>query len=140
MDIVKFKEKLLAFDFSNEMINATDLLKLNPDKKMATYLRRKSTKELIQALESDVQNSHITILETVIGNYKDGRTQGTWMHKTLAIDFAAWLSVEFRIFVYNTFEQAVKVMLAEHQEKIYDQQRQLDYFWDKEDQKDLYNR
>lgn len=140
MDIVKFKEKLLAFDFNNEMINATDLLKLNPEKKMATYLRRKSTKELIKALESDVQNSHITILETVIGNYKDGRTQGTWMHKTLAIDFAAWLSVEFRIFVYNTFEQAVKVMLAEHQEKIYDQQRQLDYFWDKEDQNDLYRR
>lgn len=140
MEIVKFKEKLLAFDFSKEMVNATDLLKLNPNKRMADYLKLKQTKELIEALESDVDNSRVTVIEVVRGNYSDGRSQGTWMHRLLAYDFAAWLSIDIRLFIYNTFDQFIQKEMSKLNDKLDTQQRQLDYFWDKEDIKDLYRR
>ncbi len=124
MKIEKFKEKLIAFDFESEMVNATDMLKAYPDKKINNFLRSKQTKDFISILESDTLKS-----ATVIK--KGGTEQGTWMHKLLSLKFAAWLNPEFELFVYKTFESVLK-------DKLKTQQRELDYFWDKEDNKDLY--
>lgn len=132
MEIKKFKEKLIAFDVENDQVNATDLLKAYNESKLpnqsnkmiADYLRLKSTKEYKEVLESDMG---IPILKV----NKGGINQGTWMHRLLAYDFAAWLSAKFRLFVFKVFDQAIN-------EKLKNQQRQLDYFWDKSDQKDLY--
>lgn len=44
---------------------------------------------------SEMRNS--PALEVVQGNFVAGRTQGTWMHHLLALDFARWLSPEFSI-------------------------------------------
>ena len=135
MNIEKFNSSLIAFDFDNEMVNATDMAK-NYGKRPVDFLKLESTEAFIEALKSDVSQNNIINFEPVItikGNYSDGRSQGTWMTKLLAYKFASWLDPKFEVFVYRTFENVVN-------EKIKNQQRQLDYFWDKEDIKDLYKR
>lgn len=135
MEIKKFENSLIAFDFESEFVNTTDMGK-KYNKRPIDFLRLDSTKAFINALESEVSQDHIIGFEavkTIRGKFSDGRSQGTWMHKTLALKFAAWLEPKLEVFVYMTFEKVIK-------EKLLGQQRQLDYFWDKEDINDLYKR
>jgi hypothetical protein len=124
MKIEKFKDRLIAFDFESEMVNATDMLRAFPNKRMNDFLNLRVTKEYKEYLES---KTGIPVLIVKYG----GSEHGTWMQRRLAYDLAAWLSVEFKDFIYRIFDKAV-------QERLENQQRQLDYFWDKSDQKDLY--
>lgn len=126
MKIEKFKNQLIAFDFDNEMVNATDMIKSFPEKRINNFLRNQQTKDFIRVLESDT-----LISATIIK--QGGTEQGTWMHKLLAYKFAAWLSAEFELFVYKTFDNVLR-------EELNYKQIQLDYFWDKQDQEDLYRR
>jgi hypothetical protein len=126
MKIEKYKDKLIAFDFDSETVNATDMLKAFPNKRMSDFLSLKATKEYTEYLKS---KTGIPVLTVKHG----GTGHGTWMHRKLAYDFAAWLSVDFKDFIYEIFDSVV-------QERLDDQQRQLDYFWDREDHKDLYRR
>lgn len=133
MEIKKFENSLIAFDFESEIINANDMSK--PFKKRPVdFLKLESTKAFIDTLECEVNKNNITdfkAVTTIKGNYSDGRSQGTWMCRLLALKFAAWLDPRIEIFVYSVFDKYMK-------EKLENQQRQLDYFWDKSDQKDLY--
>jgi hypothetical protein len=123
MDIKKFENNLIAFDFDNEIVNATDMIKAFPEKKMNNFLRNQQTKDFIHELELITP---ISVIKTNVGKYG-----GTYMSKLLAYKFAAWLSPKFELFVFQTFDKVI-------QEKLTNQQRQLDYFWDKQDQNDLY--
>jgi hypothetical protein len=126
MDIKKFQNQLIAFDFDNEIINATDIIKAFPNKRINDFLNNKQTIDFINVLES------VTVIPATVVK-QGGLEQGTWMNKLLAYKFASWLSPEFELFVYKTFDSALK-------EKLNTQQRQLDYFWDKQDQSDLYTK
>jgi hypothetical protein len=133
MEIKQFENNLIAFDLDSEIVNATDMAK-RYGKRTVDFLKLDSTIAFIEALKSDVTLSNITNFEPVItvrGNFADGRSQGTWMYKLLAYKFAAWLNPEFEIFIYRVFDNFLN-------EKLRNQQRQLDYFWDKSDIKDLY--
>jgi hypothetical protein len=116
----------IAFDFDTEMIRATDMLKAYPGIKMNDFFKLDSTKAFIALLKSTTVNP----IRIVRGG--DPSKQGTWMHKLLAYKFAAWLSPEFELFVYNIFDKAI-------QNQMTDQQKHLDYFWNKQDQNDIYN-
>ena len=133
MKIEKFKNKLIAFDYNSDMVNATDMIKCFPKKKMNNFLRQKQTQDFIEVLEERVETLKSVSVdgETLIVR-RGGSKQGTWMNKLLALKFAAWLSPEFELFVFEVFHNYLA-------DKINNQQRQLDYFWDKSDQKDLYN-
>ncbi len=136
MEIKKFKEKLIAFDLLNDVVNATDMAKVY-NKKPADFLRLKETKAFIDALKSDMNEIHITY-ETVKGRHSDGRSQGTWMGELLAIKFAAWLDPNFELFIYKVFQNELKTAIDNLVNKNKRQQLELDYFWDKEDNTDLY--
>ena len=138
MDIKKFKEKGISFDFDNDIVNATDMMKNFPEKKMNNFLRKKQTKEFIKVLE--VKHKNLNTLKSASLDFKAvttikgnaiGRKQGTWMHKILALKFAAWLSPEFELFVFETFENRLneKIRNAEIMESI---------AWNKLDNNDLY--
>lgn len=129
MEIKKFENSLIAFDLNNDRVNATDMAKAY-NKRPTDFLRLKETKAFIDALISDVSENHFTY-ETVKGQHSDGRSQGTWMGEILALKFAAWLDPNFELFVFKTFRGVLK-------EKLKSQQYQLDYFWDKQDNNDLY--
>lgn len=132
MNIQKYENILIAFDTDNEMVNATDMLKAFPGKRMNNFLRQKQTKEFIKELEnSDALKGVSADNQAVILIKGGGDKQGTWMHRLLAYKFASFLSPRFELFVYKVFDEAFK-------QKLRQQQMQLDYFWDKQDQKDLY--
>ena len=148
MDIKKFENSLIAFDFESDLVNATDMLKAFPEKKMNNFLRLEQTKNFIKVLEEKMSSFSDTLKSASNENQvlivKKGKSnnydQGTWMHKLLAYKFAAWLNPNFELFVYSVFDEAIKKYIQETKEKLESQQRQLDYFWDKSDNEDLYYR
>jgi hypothetical protein len=141
MKIEKFKDRLIAFDFESEMVNATDMLRAFPNKRMSDFLKLTQTEEFIEAIKSDNDYSRLTdneILTIIRGNFSNGKSQGTWMCRILALKFAGWLDPKIELFIYKTFDFVAKEITKNRELKLIEQQRQLDYFWDKSDQKDLY--
>ena len=95
MEIKKFKGKLIAFDFDNEILNATDMIKHYPNKRINDFLNNQQTKDFMRVLEANI-NTENPVIKSEVGRYG-----GTYMHKRLAYKFAAWLNPEFENFVLN---------------------------------------
>ena len=82
------------------MVNATKMLECFPEKGKNNginhFLRNQSTQDYIDALSADTGKPVSELLVVVKGG-NDKNSQGTWMHKNLAIEFARWLNPEFSI-------------------------------------------
>ena len=133
MEIKKFENSLIAFDFDSEMVNATDMLKSYPTKRINDYLRLKSTKEYISHLES-VTGNPATVVK------QGGVEQGTWMTQKLALDFGAWLDVRIRDFIYDTFLNSLKQIILKQKEDIKLAQLMESYAWNHLDAKENHRR
>ena len=91
----------------NVMINATEMAKPF-NKASAKFLGLDSTKEYIKAYCQDA-NLHLEneftpngkLVKVVYG----GRNNGTWMERSVALKFAAWLNPFFEVWVYKTIDQ-----------------------------------
>ena len=84
------------------MVNATEMAKPF-GKRPIDYLRLPSTNELLSAI---VRKSHISENQLVIS--KQGSAEnggGTWMHEDVALDFAQWLSVDFRLWCNDRIKE-----------------------------------
>lgn len=84
------------------MVNATEMAKPF-GKRPIDYLRLPSTNELLIAI---VRKSHISENQLVIS--KQGSAEnggGTWMHEDIALDFAQWLSVDFRLWCNDRIKE-----------------------------------
>lgn len=88
----------------DSFFNANDLLTLfeingGKDKRIQSYFDLKGTQEYMSAIQADIlNNSDSCELELPHVYYsKRGRYGGTWMHPFLFIDFAMWLSPEFKL-------------------------------------------
>lgn len=87
------------------MVNATVMAR-HFGKRPVDYLRLPSTVELLGAI---VRKSHICEDQLVItakGSPEHGG--GTWMHEDVAIDFAQWLSVDFRLWVNDRIKELLQ--------------------------------
>lgn len=74
----------------------TDMVKYFPNKRLDNWFAADSTKELIAAFNSNsLENKGIKA--------KAGRYGGTYAHELLAMDFAMWLSPEFKLKVYYEY-------------------------------------
>lgn len=111
----------------NIMVNATEMAKAYK-KNISDFTRLKSTKSFIKALEKDLnlknnvadvrQYPGQTTLdlaqkggqERIICTQKRG---GTYMNRKLAIKFAAWLDVNFELWIINIIDE---LLLANVQE------------------------
>ena len=102
-----FNETPISFDFNSAesvMVNATEMAKLF-NKDVYSFLRINSTKDYINAycrtadLRSEDEFSPKGKLIKIINV---GRNNGTWMERSVALKFAAWLSPEFEVWVYKT--------------------------------------
>ena len=107
-----YEGQTIVFEFSdgNKMINATQMSKPFEGKLIADFLRLKGTKEYIAALESRYGNSHIgpkkqkrEVLRIVKGGNPE--LQGTWVDEKLALKLAAWLSVDFELWIYDRIQE-----------------------------------
>jgi len=87
----------------NVMVNATEMAKIF-DKQVVAFTRNETTQAFInECLKSE--NSHylgITNLDDLIISKQKS---GTWMHRILALKFAAWLNPSFELWVYQTIEE-----------------------------------
>ncbi|MGM3172514.1 phage antirepressor KilAC domain-containing protein [Dickeya lacustris] len=82
------------------------------DKAPSEWLRRSSTKELIEQLTVNLrlgQNSigelsaNLSVGQEVVKTVKGGAAPGTFAHELLAIEYAGWISPAFRLQVNQTF-------------------------------------
>lgn len=115
-----YQETEIHFALQNEgnvMVNANEMAKAF-NKRIDHFLKAEHTKEFIKALEKDVASlppyggsendklqpnggcSNIKIIET-------NTNHGTFMHEVLALKFAAWLDVEFELWVYKKINEVL---------------------------------
>ena len=104
-DLVKifsYKGNDISFRVINGvvMVNAVEMAQSH-NKKPKDYLRTQSASELISTL-SKRQNCLLT--DIVVVNY-GGDDRGTWMQETIALDFAQWLSVDFRLWCNDMIKE-----------------------------------
>lgn len=95
-------------DQENVMVNATEMAKVF-GKRTDVYLKTQSTKEFISALERTPNGgrSEMKIVE-------NRGHMGIFFDRRLALDFAAWLDVNFRVWVFSTLDEIMFGHYKEH--------------------------
>jgi len=108
MEIIKFIYKEIEIEFEpannkNLMINATQMAKVF-GKTVEHFTRLDNTNLFIEAC---FKNPNMGFLE--IKNKEDliisKQKSGTWMHRVLALKFAAWLDADFEVWVFTTIDK-----------------------------------
>lgn len=106
--IYSYKGSEISFmSGDNVLINATQMAKPF-GKRPNDYLVLPSTNQLISAItrKSGIAENQLVITE------RGGLNPGTWMHEDVAIDFAQWLSVDFRLWVNDRIKELLKTGVA----------------------------
>jgi hypothetical protein len=134
-----YNDQTIEFDLINQdvMINATEMAKLFGTKPIE-FLQNKQTQAYIKTACEDenfrllypFQGGNFPPSERkkmIVNTIHGGRKNGTWMHRQLALKFAAWLSPEFEIWVWKTIDEILyghfkKVQEIENQNRIKQQQ------------------
>lgn len=105
----EYNQHTITFEFSDghKMINATEMIKAFPSKRMNNFLRRQQTKDYILVLQKRYAKKRIEGEKQVLRVVKGGERglQGTWMDEMLALKFAAWLSPDFEVWVYHKIHE-----------------------------------
>lgn len=103
--IFEYEGQQINFDLSkiNMMVNANEMAKpfgkLIPD-----FMRLDSTKSFVEAaLNNGI--SHYLGIEKEADLFITKQRSGTWMHRILALKFAAWLNPNFEVWVYSTIDK-----------------------------------
>jgi len=99
----EFREKnsnlTVKIDFSNDKniyLNATKTALLFK-KDLSNWRRSPQTLEYINVILSSVNSTELKKEDLIIVVVGKGKDQGTWIHKSLIIMFARWLSPEFAV-------------------------------------------
>lgn len=85
-------------------VNATEMAKPF-GKRPNDYMSLPSTNELIEAVTRKNGNANNQLVITKRG----GQDQGTWLHETIALDFAQWLSVDFKLWCNDRIKELLTV-------------------------------
>lgn len=110
---------IIRQDSKNSFFNANDLLELynaknKEGKRIQNYFDNEATKRYMSALiqTEDLNHSNQSELENTIMITKRGKNGGTWMHPYLFIDFAMWLSPEFKVKVVRwVYDNLIKLRI-----------------------------
>ncbi len=100
-----FEGQLIEFDLNekNIMVNATEMAKVF-DKRIDHFLRSEHAENFINAmLEFPPYGGNSEPLKREEILQTRGKS-GTWMHRILALKFAAWLNPKFELWVYATID------------------------------------
>jgi hypothetical protein len=110
METIHFTYNDQAVDFlpsGNDelMVNATQMAKIF-GKRVDVFLKSDHANAFINALELTPYGGSLTplrrdeIIKTING-------VNTWMHRILALKFAAWLDPKFEVWVFSTIDQII---------------------------------
>lgn len=112
MEVFEYNGSKISFDFGNgvDMINATEMSKSFYPKKVNGFLRLRQTQDFIKVYEKRCADSRIGNEFKALRVVKGGNPalQGTWMAEKLALKFAAWLSPDFELWVYDRIAELLK--------------------------------
>lgn len=97
-------------DQDNVMVNATEMAKAF-GKRTDVYLKTQSTKEFISALERTPNGGRSEV--KIVDNRGH---MGIYFDRRLALDFAAWLDVNFRVWVFSTLDELMFGHYKQHWE------------------------
>ena len=105
VQIFEFNGQQVEFDLNsaNIMVNATEMAKIY-NARMSDFFANESTKRFISACLNN-GNSRYLGLTKEEDLYVSKQRSGTWMHRVLALKFAAWLDPEFELWVYITIDK-----------------------------------
>lgn len=103
--VFEYNGNAVTFQLGNGdvMVNATQMAKPF-NKQPYEYLRLPSTNELVKAITGKSRIDENQLVTTIRG----GSNPGTWMHEDIALDFAQWLSVDFRLWCLDRIKELVR--------------------------------
>jgi hypothetical protein len=98
----------------NIMVNATQMAKIF-GKRLDHFLRSDHANEFITVLEFTPFGGNSRPLKRDEIIQSRGQS-GTWMHRILALKFAAWLDTKFELWVYSTIDKILNQSFREEKE------------------------
>ena len=103
-EVCKFNGNTITFVVSKDslMVNVTEMAKVF-GKQVNEFMSSDRTKAFMVSCIKNGKSRFLTIEkddDLVISRQKSG----TWMHRLLALKFAAWLNPDFEVWVYSTIE------------------------------------
>lgn len=116
----------------------TDMVKYYPKKRLDNWMALKSTSDFIGVLENlntldprDLKGGKSTLLKRVRGKYNGG----TYADELVALEFASWLSPEFKVTIYRAYQNGtqnkenwnIKRILASFNYKLMSKAVELDH-------------
>ena len=104
----------LSGEKNNLMVNATQMAKIF-GKDVFQFTRIDDTKKFILACLKP-QNCGLLDISTDEDLIISKQKSGTWMHRILALKFAAWLDPYFEVWVFQTIDTIVLGHYREHRE------------------------
>ena len=113
--ICVFEENQITFILSKDnkmMVNATEMAKVF-NANVGHFLANDGTEKFIISCLNN-RNSDYLNVKTREDLVNAKQKSGTFMHRVLAMKFAAWLSPDFEVWVYSTIE---KLMFGKHVER-----------------------
>lgn len=105
IQLYSYNGKDISFELENKnvMINATEMAQIF-GKLPKDFLKNEQTKLfIIECLKKE--NSPYLNVQTEDDLVTSKQKSGTWMHRVLALKFAAWLNPGFEFWVYSTIDQ-----------------------------------
>ena len=133
--IISFEENNITFLLSKDngmMINATEMAKVF-GKQVNEFMSNERTVLFIKECLNNGNSRYINI-SNQDELYRTNQKSGTFMHRILALKFAAWLSPKFELWIYSTIE---KLLFGKHVdreqsfERTLSLQKELDILRDK---------
>lgn len=114
-EIFEYKGTPITFQIGNGevMLNATEMAKPF-GKRPNDYLNLPSTKQLIEAVTRKNGIAHSEIVTTL----KGGNNQGTFLNEDLALDFAQWLNIDFKLWCNDRIKEIMKYGFTATETKI----------------------
>lgn len=102
--VFSYNDAQVEFDISDTgiMVNATEMAKIF-DKRVDVFMKSDHVKSFIEVLKRPPYGGQLGVKndEDLVKNRKSA---GLWMHRILALKFAAWLDPNFEVWVYTTID------------------------------------
>ena len=111
-----YEGREIGFSFDRDhrmMVNATEMAKIF-GKQVNEFVSNERTKLFTEACLKN-GNSRFLGIEKEEDLIVSRQKSGTWMHRVLALKFAAWLSPAFELWVYGTIEELLFGKLAKRE-------------------------
>jgi hypothetical protein len=116
MEVVHFIYNEQTIDFLPKgddklMVNATQMAKVF-GKLVGHFLENESTEKFINSCLNNRNSDYLGVKkrEDLVDSKQKS---GTWMHRILALKFAAWLDPDFEVWVFSTIDQ---ILLGHYRE------------------------